>query len=838
MRLSVEPRRTVATPGVPTLLGVVVTNSSEVIAGYVLRVLGADPSWVDIEDPSPRLFPGESVSVGLTLTLPEGVPAGERRVSIQVRDVTDEAAIAIEDVTLDVPARPRTTVRLEPATVTAGKVAAFAALVHNEGNTVQHGRLVAQDPEARTTYTFLPVDFSLAPGQSASVAMEARAKRPFVGDPLLRPFELRLAGPGAPPADAPPAAAGVFVQKPLLSRGIVGLLGLLLAITVFAVVISIALGSVAGRSAADRQLALQVAQARETTSVTGSSALAGSVIELSTGTPRAGVSVELFGADDPANPLVTTATGDSGQYSMTRLPAGDYTLRVRGAGFGVVWYPAAASQADALPVTLTTGQTVDGLAVVVGGVPATVAGAVRGEDVAGALLTVQMPLDTAPLVGVVGPELGEAQPAAASGAVVRTVPIGSDGTFEIEGLPSPAVYDLVVVKSGFASTVQRVDVGAGEDRSGIELSLLTGDGSIAGFINGAAGPVGGATVVATGGQVLVETVSLTEDEVGSFILRGLPTPGTYTVVIQAEGFAPATLNLTLTPAQQLTGVSVVLGQDQATLGGLVSVPGGDPAGVTVTVTDGAVTAQTVTQSTAPAGAWTVTGLRVPSTYTVTFARGDLESQVLSVSIDRFGTVSSGAPGATQVDATLRAAAGSISGIVSQSSANGSAVPVGNVSVTVSSGITQRGVTTASTPASAVGRYVVDNLPPGTYTVTFSRSGTRATSTIIVLAASQDRVLSPVLVSPASISGTVRQGTTLQEGRTVLLYLATRFGTAAGPSASTTTAADGTYTFPDVDAPEHYIVEVRTTPTGSVLVTSAPQTISASQQLTLDLTIPN
>ena len=241
MRLSVEPRRAVATPGTPTTLGVVVTNGSDVISGYVLRVLGADPSWVEIEDPSPRLFPGESVSVAIVLTLPEGIPAGERRVSVQVRDVTDQAAIAIEDVTIEVPALARTTVSLEPATVTAGKVAAFAAVVRNDGNTVQHARLVARDPEAATTYTFDPDGFSLAPGQSTSVALAASAKRPFVGDPLLRPFELRLEGPAALPTDAPPAASGVFVQKPLLSRGMLGLLGLLLAISTFALIITIAL---------------------------------------------------------------------------------------------------------------------------------------------------------------------------------------------------------------------------------------------------------------------------------------------------------------------------------------------------------------------------------------------------------------------------------------------------------------------------------------------------------------------------------------------------------------------------------------------------------------------
>ena len=51
------------------------------------------------------------------------------------------------------------------------------------------------------------------------------------------------------------------------------------------------------------------------------------------------------------------------------------------------------------------------------------------------------------------------------------------------------------------------------------------------------------------------------------MLRGLPTPGSYTVVVSADGYSPATLNLTLTAGQQLTGVSVVLGRDQASLAG-------------------------------------------------------------------------------------------------------------------------------------------------------------------------------------------------------------------------------------------------------------------------------
>lgn len=838
MRVDVEPRRAVASSGSPVTLVVTVSNTSDLIAGYEVRVLGADPSWVRVDPDDLRLFPGETTAVAVTLTLPEGVPAGDRRFAVQVRDLADASLVAVEEIVLDVPAAARASITLDPPTVTAGSAAVFSVVVHNAGNTFQHGRVLARDPEARTAFRFTPAQFSLPPGGSVSLAMQARAKRPWLGDPVLRPFELRLDGPLAPPPDSPPAAAGVFVQKPRLARGLLALLGLLLAVTVFAVVITIALSSVVGRSAADRDLALQVAQARQNATATGTSSLAGSVVDISTGAVVPDVSVEAFG-EDPAAPLLTTATAEDGTFVLARLPAGDYTLRVTGAGFDETWYPAAPTQADAVPVTVQVDQAVTGLAVVVGGVPATVSGTVEGEDVAGATLTVQMPLDTGALDGVVPTEPGEAPATSgAEGAVVRTVPIGAEGTFEVTDLPSPGVFDLVVTKEGYASTVQRVDVAAGEDRAGVELSLLQGDGSIAGSVTGFSGGIGGATVVATSGQVVVETVTLTQDQVGSFVLRGLPTPGTYTVVVQADGYAPATQNLTLTAGQALTGVTVVLGRDEATLGGRVSVPGGDAGGVSVTVTDGALTLQTVTQSTDPVGTWSLSGLRVPSTYTVTFARTDLQSQVVSVSVDAFGNVTAGAPAADAVDVTMKSARARVFGVVTQPpSRDDAAVPVGNVKVTVSSGADERVVWTASTPASQTGHYVVDDLDPGTYTVTFSRSGTRATSEIVVLEAAQQQEISRELVAPASIHGRVTTSAGGAGGVAVLLYRASEYGTAAGAVRTTTADDEGRYRFDDVDAPENYIVEVRVTKDGAVLATSAPLTLEASEAGRLDIRVP-
>jgi hypothetical protein len=96
------------------------------------------------------------------------------------------------------------------------------------------------------------------------------------------------------------------------------------------------------------------------------------------------------------------------------------------------------------------------------------------------------------------------------------------------------------------------------------------------------------------------------------------------------------------------------------------------------------------------------------------------------------------------------------------------------------------------------------------------------------------------VAPARISGLVAFGSasdpTPAPGRTVSLFRASEYGTAAPAVATTTTAADGTYMLEDVDAPENYLIEVRSTPNGTVLVTSTPFAMSASEQKQVDLFI--
>lgn len=843
MRVTATPQLLEAAGG-PATVQVEITNTGEIISGYQVRVLGADPAWVSVDDATPTLFPGSSVVVGVTLTPPPDLPAGARRLAVQVRETTPPHHATVADLELRVAAAPGTTVALDPAAVTAGRRASFGVTVHNTGNTTVEGTLAGADPEDRVGFRFVPEAVRLAPGESLSARVEARARRPLLGSPAVRPLTVRLEqrGDGTEPGAEPLGEApGSMVQRPVLGRGAIALAGLLAAVTVFAVVITIALAGVVNRSAADRDLAIEVAQSRDDGAGAGRATLTGTVRLITTGAPLPGVAVEAFAEDDPTTPVATTATADDGTYTVEGLADGAYLLRFLGAGYSGLWYPAATDSAGASPVEITAGQTPGAADVALGGLPAVLAGTVEGEDVSGATVSLRIPLEQLgdqATEGVADGAVADPQDGAA-GAALREVPVGSDGSFEIDGVPSPAVYDVVVGKPGFATEVQRVDLTGGEERTGITIRLREGDGIIAGQVRGAAGPIGGASVVATAGDSTARTVSLTAGDVGAFTLRNLPTPGTFTVVVAAPGHAAETLTLDLSAGQQLTGVSVTLGTDAGELFGRVTeLPGGTPAtGVEVTVSDGSTTLRTVTQSTGEAGSWRLGGLAVPATYTVTFARPGLAAQTVQVMLDAFGAIAAGGSPADGVVVALHPGGADLTGTVSlRDAVDGGVDPAGNVTVTAVSGSRTYTVTSASQPAGEVGRYVLPRLPPGTYTVTAARPGSTPAAATVTLEAGVNRDLDLQLAAPASVTATVVGADGPVAGAVVGLYRAAEYGTAAAPVASVRTDDDGRALFAELDAPEHYVVDVRLQAGAAPVAASPPITVEASEAAAVTLDV--
>ncbi|HUC33151.1 MAG TPA: hypothetical protein VMS14_07085, partial [Ilumatobacteraceae bacterium] len=72
-------------PGQEFSLSVRVANTSPLIDGYSVRVFGLDAAWLLLEPRRLSLFPGDSGTVDITVTLPVDFPAGMRVVSIYVQ---------------------------------------------------------------------------------------------------------------------------------------------------------------------------------------------------------------------------------------------------------------------------------------------------------------------------------------------------------------------------------------------------------------------------------------------------------------------------------------------------------------------------------------------------------------------------------------------------------------------------------------------------------------------------------------------------------------------------------------------------------------------------------
>jgi hypothetical protein len=255
MRVEVTPRRLSVVPGRNAVVTVTVTNTASIISGHEVRVLGVDPEWVRIDQPRLSLFPDTSGVAGLTINLPEGIPAGTRELDIEVRELTAPNDLELVKVALAVPADLHLKLGIDPVSTTGGSSAQSGVVVENTGNALVDVVLTGIDEEGLVTFTFDEMP-TLAPGEQAVSTARLRAKRPWFGAIKIRPYTVETG-----PTDAPVVAHGVWVQSPRLTRGKLALVGLLAAATVFAIVIAATLSGLGHKSNTDLALSLQVAQA-------------------------------------------------------------------------------------------------------------------------------------------------------------------------------------------------------------------------------------------------------------------------------------------------------------------------------------------------------------------------------------------------------------------------------------------------------------------------------------------------------------------------------------------------------------------------------------------------
>lgn len=799
MRLEVGPAEVHIVPGTSASVVAQIFNADDVINAYEIRVFGVDPEWVELERERLSLFPSSAGVVAIGVRVPEGYPAGTLRLGVEVTPVVDDSLRQLGEVSVVVPPRRIATVTTDPAALAAGRRGTFNLTFANDGNTPFELTLASTDPEAKVKTRFEPPTIEIVPGEQATVTARTSARPPLLGAPTARLVTFSAKG-----ADHPLESMVSFVQRPVFGRGLISMFGLLVAVSVFAVVLTSTLGRVVDASKVPEALIKRAIEGvpddrgipDDPGSVTGRVAL------LTSGAGVSGVTVELFAADDPAKPVATAASSDDGSYTIGNLNEGTYKLRFRGAGFVELWFEDALTFEDATEIDVALGEETPDLDMAIGGLPGSIAGVVIADDPASVTVTLQVP------AAVLG---------SAADAQIKEVATDAAGAFLLEDVPAPSSYELVVSKPGFTTVTRVVNLLAGEAQEGVEVRLRRGDGLIGGLITDVDGvALGGVAISATNTVEELSTISLTTGEVGGFNLRNLPTPATYTLTFTKDGYATENLTLTLEEAEEVIGLSIVLAEGTGSISGEVRVAGEGPiGGVTVSVSDGETTVTTETLSVGFVGSYLVTGLRVPALYTVTFAGPGLASQVRSVDLDPSDDIN-----AEGINATLTAATATVTGTVEDPDG-----PAAGVAVELSDGTTILTTTTANDP---VGEYVLAGVPPGTYTLTFRQTGAVPRSVLVTVTAGQHRTVDVELDPQASISGTVESddGAPLN-GVQVLVYKVAEFpGTVA---AETFTDANGDYTVTDLDAPEEYILEFAY-PEGAIPGDSVRVTLDAGEAL--------
>ncbi len=822
-------------------------NDTDVIAGYKVSLLGADPRWITTSGNEVAVFPSETAEIQLSVNLPNDFPAGHRPMMVQVESMQDLEPGGTVPLDIVVPPRDEVTLRVEPSNTTGGRAVSFGVLVENRGNRPIVSGLQAQDAEAALDISFEPELIQLEPGQTEIVRAETRGGRTWFGNAVPRVITFEASG-----AELPAQAMATFLQKPRIGRWVLSLAGLLAAISVFAVVIRSSFNEVAKSQSKSVELAQQIATDGDRVKTSTDAGSIGGAVTGPDGEGLEGATVEIVDSTDASAVVKTSTTGTGGIFEVGGLtPGKDYRIRAFGAGFAEGWYAQAldgiepsVSFDDSDAISVFADLKSSGVNIALGGLPATIGGKIISSDPSGAqaiLLRASDQLES---------QIAE----------VARVDVNPDGSFVIADIPSPAAYLVRVVKPGFFASPRNVTVDGGEVVEGIEILLVAGTGIITGVVTDEDDqPIGNVSVEATDGTNVVTTVSLTSGDLGRFTLRNLPSPATYSITFTRDGFKPEARTISLGRGNRGTdqnddALQITLQPAVGVIHGAVRDEGGVPLdGATITVTGPGVSRTTVSSTTGtadePDQLFVVDSLPVPATYTVTVSLDGYQSETLAVALGEGSAIEV----SQRVELVRSTAflAGSVVGTTTDDCESGPFQAValaevvltdGSTTFTTESATTTDRVSPGESPTAGEGTFILDGIPAGTYTLTASRPGSGLSVGIITLSPGELVTDRQICLEPqARIDGLVTDefGTPVPD-LTVRLYVATTFP--SDPIDTTVTAADGAYSFPSLDlgdlqAPETYVIAVfadgsETTIIGSAAIFVAPGVaVTANIQVT-------
>lgn len=724
-------------PGVSKRVDISVTNTTEVIDGVTAIVDGINPEWVRLERPLVSVFPDASDQVTLVFDIPTSCPAGDYLVVVHVVSTLDTNRESVQDFWLTVTESIDLGLELTPSIITGGKTAAFSAKVLNTSNTDVGTTINAWEPTRAIDCRVEPQSIVLPYQESAPVEINLRGPRPWFGQPT--PYSIIVT---AQTGETVTEQTATFNQKPRIPRGVITALILGGIILLWALIFLWVISEVRSGEKVTKAVATDLFTGTDGVPLAAVAGEAGGRVTASTnsqGIESITVEANRIAADGELQPIASVASDADGAYTLPALVPGTYKLRFSADGYADLWYPDAADAADAAEIPI---------------VPAAIA--TPEQQAIAANLNVQLTGDLGRLVGVIAlppdspqvpltvtvtpvdldePAAGDAGAGADDGSVQIDTSTGStdsapagdttsagdtatatadsptytqvteDGVIDIDGLPTPATYEITITGEGFEAQQLTAELGGGDASVLNTVRMSAATGEISGVtVDQAGSRLGGVTVTASSGDQTFSAVTPTSGDVGTFRFIGLETPQTYVLNFEREGFSSSSQALSLEPGQPRDGLSATLVGGNGTISGVVvDVDGSAVGGAQVDVRGGDVVASTSTLTTGTPGAFFLTSLPVPNRYAVTVTADGYQAETVDATL-----LVSGEQGVGTI--TMLSTTAEISGTVSVDGAGRA-----DVIVTLDDGTVPRSTVSATNPA---GLYAFSGVPTGSYTLTF------------------------------------------------------------------------------------------------------------------------
>ena len=707
-------------PGSQSRVSIEVTNTVDVIDGVTAIVDGINPNWVQLERPVVSLFPDATDRVSLLLDIPRTCPAGDSLVIVRIVSTVDPGRQSVHDFWLTVEAVVDHRIHMHPSIVTGGAAALLTARVVNTGNAASSIRVSANDPSREIECRLDAADFVVPQGHEALVDIDLRGRRPWFGQPVARAITVTAEADGVVVEEL-----ATFNQKPKIPRGLFTALILAAMVLMWALIFWWVVSALRATEDPTKQVGTDFMTGKDFIPLSEIAASFNGTTTATTtgeGIPRA--TVEAFRmVRGEAVEEGSAATDNQGRYELQALLPGEYKLRFGGEGYANVWYPDTASEDDAQVLRVEALEDKGGIDL-------------RLEGRTGSLLgKIDLPADSPPgtPVTVTATQIVERSDGQVSDDPAvepfTDQEITTDGEIHLEGLPTPATYQITVEGEGFQTQQFQQTLSGGEATVLNTVGTVAATGSIAGVVVDPAGNrLGGVDVTARAGSIEVRATTPAAGDVGTYSLIGLPTPQTYVLTFEATKFSGETLSLSLQAGQSKTGVNATLIGESGTVTGTVVSPDLQPlGGIPVRVDGDGFVSETLTLTSngsgGATGSFEMTDLPITgevTNYTITVGDETThQPETLAASFTSAGTQPLG-------QITLRPVGVALTGTVTDGS-----IGLGEVTVTLSNGIRPSVTTSASTPP---GRFVLTNVAAGSFTVTFEMTGYVKRIVIVELAA--------------------------------------------------------------------------------------------------------